>query len=286
MELNYLREFVALAQTCHYQETADRLFISQPSLSKHIKAMEAELGAELFKRTSRRVELSEFGSAFLPYAQRIAAIQEEYTGTLLRELQWKEQRMAVGISPLVTLHSLQPFLTGFAQAHPDYQIDLVERDDVSLRRLLRSGRCTLIIAAQSPRFDDREFAALPYAKDILVALMTETHPLAGHAAVTGADLADETILQLEETDLASYLEGVQKIRTVARQSILADLVLSGMGVGILTQNAARHFEMPGLVRVPIAPEVVIRLNVLAPKNCKLPFPAKELLKFVKGLNRG
>ena len=89
MELNYLREFVALAQTCHYQETADRLFISQPSLSKHIKTMEAELGAELFKRTSRRVELSEFGRAFLPYAQRIAAVQEEYTGTLLRELQWK-----------------------------------------------------------------------------------------------------------------------------------------------------------------------------------------------------
>lgn len=286
MELNYLREFAALAQTCHYQETADRLYISQSSLSKHIKTMEAELGAELFKRTSRRVELSEFGTAFLPYAQRIAAIQEEYTGSLLRELQWKDRRMAVGISPLVTLHSLQPFLTSFSQAYPDYQIDLVERDDVALRRLLRSGSCTLVIAAQSPRFDDREFAALPYAKDILVALMTQAHPLAGRTAVTGDDLADETILQLEETDLASHLEKVRKIRTVARQSILADLVLSGMGVGILTQNAARHFEMPNLVRVPIAPEVVIRLNVLAPRNCKLPFPAKELLKFVKNLKRG
>lgn len=212
MELNYLREFVMLAQTCHYQETADRLFISQPSLSKHIKTMEAELGAELFKRTSRKVELSEFGRAFLPYAQRIAAIQEEYTGTLLRELQWKDRRMAVGISPLVTLHSLQPFLTDFTKAHPDYQIDLVERDDVALRRLLRSGRCTLVIATQSPRFDDREFAVLPYAKDILVALMTDGHPLAGHAAITRGDLAEETILQLEETDLTSYLEGVQKIR--------------------------------------------------------------------------
>ena len=286
MELNYLQEFVVLAQTCHYQEAAEKLFISQPSLSKHIKAIEAELGAELFERTSRRVELSAFGRAFLPYAQRIAAIQQEYTGTLLRALQWKSRRMSVGISPLVTLHSLQPFLTEFAAAHPDHQIDLVERDDVSLRRLLRSGRCTLIIAAQSPRFDDSEFAATPYAKDILVALMTKAHPLAGRAAVTGEDLAAETILQLEETGLAAHLEGVHKVRTVARQSILADLVLSGMGVGILTQNAARHFERPGLVRVPIAPEVIIRLDVLAPRNCKLPFPAKELLRFVKDLKRG
>lgn len=286
MELNYLREFVVLAQTCHYQEAAERLFISQPSLSKHIKTMEAELGAELFERTSRKVELSAFGRAFLPYAQRIAAIQQEYTGTLLRELQWKNRRMSVGISPLVTLHSLQPFLTDFAQTHPEDQIDLVERDDVALRRLLRSGSCTLVIAAQNPRFDDKEFAATPYVKDILVALMTQSHPLACRAAVTGADLAGETILQLEETDLASYLEGADKVRTVARQSILADLVLSGMGVGILTQNAARHFERPGLVRVPITPEVVIRLNVLAPKNCRLPLPAKELLQFVRKLKRG
>lgn len=286
MELNYLREFVLLAQTCHYQETADRLFISQPSLSKHIKAIEAELGAELFQRTSRRVELSAFGTAFLPYAQRIAAVQEEYTGALLRQLQWKERRMAVGISPLVTLHSLQPFLTDFTRTHPDYQIDLVERDDAALRRLLRSGGCTLIIAAQSPRFDDGDFSAIPYARDILVALMTETHPLANRAAVTGDDLANETILQLEETGLVSYLDGVRKVRAVARQSILADLVLSGMGVGILTQNAARHFEAPGLVRIPVAPEVVIRLDVLAPKDCKLPLPANELLKFVKDLKRG
>lgn len=286
MELNYLLEFVVLAQTCHYQEAANRLFISQPSLSKHIKAIETELGAELFERTSRRVALSAFGQAFLPYAQRIAAIQQEYAGTLLRELQWSGRRISVGISPLVTLHSLQPFLTEFAAAHPEDQIDLVERDDVTLRRLLRSGKCTLIIAAQSLRFDDSEFAAIPYAKDILVALMTKAHPLADRAAVTGDDLAKETILQLEETGLAAHLKGVHKVRTVARQSILADLVLSGMGVGILTQNAARHFEQSGLARVPIAPEVTIRLDVLAPKNCKLPFPAKELLGFVKELKRG
>ena len=110
--------------------------------------------------------------------------------------------------------------------------------------------------------------------------------MANHTAITGDDLADETILQLEETDLTSYLEGVRKIRTVARQSILADLVLSGMGVGILTQNAARHFEMPGLVWIPITPEVVIHLNVLGPKDCKLPFPARKLLNFVKDLKRG
>lgn len=58
MNTNWLREFVVLADTCSYAEAAARLFMGQSSLSKHIKALEEELGLGLFERTSRRVRLS------------------------------------------------------------------------------------------------------------------------------------------------------------------------------------------------------------------------------------
>ena len=73
MDIEILEEFIALAESCSFQETADRLHISQSSLSKHLKKLEAELGAALFDRSTRSVSLNELGMAFLPHARRIAA---------------------------------------------------------------------------------------------------------------------------------------------------------------------------------------------------------------------
>ena len=63
MELKYIREFVSLAETGSYFETSERLFITTSSLSRHIKALEEELGMPLFDRTTRKVELNRQASA-------------------------------------------------------------------------------------------------------------------------------------------------------------------------------------------------------------------------------
>lgn len=76
MNTNWLREFVVLADTCSYAEAAARLFMGQSSLSKHIKALEEELGMGLFERTSRRVRLSREGELLLPSAR--ALVEAEF----------------------------------------------------------------------------------------------------------------------------------------------------------------------------------------------------------------
>lgn len=81
MNTGWLREFVVLADTCSYSEAAERLFMGQSSLSKHIKALEQELGVELFERTSRRVKLSAEGEQLL--AEAFACLEEE---SLIHEL--------------------------------------------------------------------------------------------------------------------------------------------------------------------------------------------------------
>ena len=68
MEISYFNEFVILAETRNYWAASERLYIGQSSLSKHIKTLESQLGAPLFDRTSRKVELTEFGAKMLPYA--------------------------------------------------------------------------------------------------------------------------------------------------------------------------------------------------------------------------
>ena len=77
MELKRLEEFVTLAETGNYLEAADALFLFQSTLSKHIMALEKELGVHLFERTTRKVRLSSDGECLLPYAVKITQLGRE-----------------------------------------------------------------------------------------------------------------------------------------------------------------------------------------------------------------
>ncbi len=78
MKLHHIREFLVLSQYKNYNVAAKHLFMSQPTLSRHIKEMEEELGVSLFDRSTRRVELTECGVFLVPYAKRIVSAENQY----------------------------------------------------------------------------------------------------------------------------------------------------------------------------------------------------------------
>jgi LysR family transcriptional regulator, transcription activator of glutamate synthase operon len=83
--LSYIKEFITLADTMEYMVAAQKLSISQTSLSKHIMHLESELGVLLFNRTTRKMELSEFGAVLLPYARQVVSIEQEYTAVFAQQ---------------------------------------------------------------------------------------------------------------------------------------------------------------------------------------------------------
>lgn len=113
MEIGYIKEFVVLAETGSFLEAADRLFISQSSLSKHIKNIERELGAPLFNRTTRKVELSEFGQMFLPYANQIVRVQNEYTTAFFNKLESTRVTVTIGSIPPLAPYNITDVLARF-----------------------------------------------------------------------------------------------------------------------------------------------------------------------------
>ena len=81
MDIDYIHEFVVLADTGNYMEAADKLFLTQSSLTRHIQKLEADLGVLLFDRSTRHIELNKYGNLFMPYARQISQLQKEYTTT-------------------------------------------------------------------------------------------------------------------------------------------------------------------------------------------------------------
>ena len=262
MELDYLREFVVLAQTCQFQEAANRLFMSQSSLSKHIKTIEKDLGAPLLIRTTRKVELSDFGKAFLPYAIQIADLQHDYTVNLLPEYKNDPTNITIGGIPLVNFYKLDyRFMEWFSQRYPDQQITFAEHNDQTLCNMLANGRCDLIVVGDLSSLPEEDYCAEVYAEDTIVAVIAQDHPLAARSCLNVTDLLRCPLLQLGKLDIIHLLDPDLPPASyiMSRTPLLMDSVRRGIGIGVLTYHCAISHPLPGVVVLPIHPVTSMQL---------------------------
>ena len=292
MELNYMREFVALAQSCQFQETAEELFISQSTLSKHIKAIEKELGAELFVRSTRRVELSETGKAFLSYAAQIARLQQDYTDELVRASSTKKIR--IGSDPTISLRQLEKCFSTYIMEHPNIRLELSEHDKNMLRSMLRKGEYDLIVGCRDISDTDSDFFSYPYYAEELVAVLSSSHPLAGKESLNINDIKAYPIAQQGSINFGQYLDPTiaeAQYKSV-RGSLITQLLNITNCVSICPSNGAAFVVSNDLAKdliiVPIEPKSTINVDIICLKTRKnSPFiqtiidhvdPGAELLK--------
>ena len=127
MELRHLRYFIAVAEELHFGRAAELLGISQPPLSQQIQALEQELGARLFERTNRRVELSEAGRLFLEEARLVLA-QVDKAADVARRAQLGELgEMKIGFTSSAPFSTRIPrAIHAFRQAFPAVHLNLQE----------------------------------------------------------------------------------------------------------------------------------------------------------------
>ncbi len=128
MDFPSLKAFVAVAESGSFSLAAERLFMTQPAISKRVAALEADLGIALFDRIRRGIQLTEAGTKFLISARRILddiAISREEVHSLSATI---SGRLRLATSHHVGIHRLPPILKSFTQAHPDVELDLLFMD--------------------------------------------------------------------------------------------------------------------------------------------------------------
>ena len=270
MELRHLQHFVAVAEDQHFTRAAERLMVSQSGLSASIRALERELRAPLFVRTTRRVTLTEAGRALLVEAERIlaqvrsaheavAAVQGVLRGTL-----------ALGTEQCIAGVHVAGLLAAFRRLHPDVEIRLRQTGSGALSEEVAAGRLDLAFAYRT-QADTDQLRSVSLTSEPMTVLCHPSHRLAAAGAVLAPDdLAGEVFVDFHPdwgprrtTDAAFTAAGVR--RTVALEvndvHSLLDLVDENLGIAVVP----RHFrhKRPSLTALPVKGAVEAEYETVA-----------------------
>jgi DNA-binding transcriptional LysR family regulator len=187
-ELRELRYFTVLCEELHFGRAAERLHISQSPLSQAIAQLERKLGTRLLDRSSRHVQLTPAGTVLLEHGRRLLREAEDAVGATRRAATGELGTLRVAVGPAAREAVLPGMRHALDERLPSLTVDVVELagDDVADAVLYGAADAGLMMCA--PAHDGIE--ERPLRRDVPVAVLRPTHPLAGRESVTITELAD------------------------------------------------------------------------------------------------
>lgn len=196
MNLRDLGYFIALADHLHFGKAAAASFVSQPTLSTQIRKLEEELGVALVERAPRNVMLTPAGREVAARARRVIADVEQMREAARRSQDPEAGKVTLGLFPTLGPYLLPHVVPAIRARFPQLELLLVEeKSDVLLERL-QQGRLDAALLAL-PVGDDQLHVEFLFEEPFVLAV-PETHPLAGHDALSMSDLSGERLLLLAD----------------------------------------------------------------------------------------
>ena len=269
MDISRFGEFAILAQSRTFLDAAELLFMSQSTLSKHIMAMERELGCNLIDRSQRHVTLTAQGEALLPYAQKIATLQHRYLAAIQIAADEPLERITVGSIPIMAPYGITDAVIDFQQANPSYSVELIEGEGSALKQMLLREDIDLAFIRDGGAIEP-EFKKIPFTTDRLVAVIPLDHPLAKRNAIEIDDLIDENFLMLPQGSFVSELTlslcrkagfSPRVTFTGKRADNIISLVARDAGVSLLMRKPAESLAGGKVALVPLEPATTSEVRI-------------------------
>jgi LysR family carnitine catabolism transcriptional activator len=251
MELRQLEYVVAVVDEDGFTRAAERLFVSQPSLSQGIRTLERELGSPLFDRLGRHVRLTAAGEAFLEPARQVLRDAATARSAVAAVRGLAAGRLDVVALPTLAVEPLAALIGAFRVAHPGVMVRVAEPEDTdSLVALIRTGRCEIGLSELPEPELGLVFEPL-VTQEVLVVLPPGTKlgrspfPIASLAGMplitTGPGTSTRRLV--DQALQAAGIVGNVAVETAQREALLP-LVLAGAGTtffpGPLAEEAARR----------------------------------------------
>lgn len=270
MQLPQLMYFVAVAENLHFTRAAEEIHVSQPALSKQIRVLERELGAQLFSRARGNVALTPAGETLLPIAKRILADVDNARVQVQELVDLRRGRVRLGATPSLSTVLLPDVLASYHDSYPGIELVVEESGSRHLLPLLAQGELDLaLIILPLPR-GHAALMATPILREPLVVAAPADGSLVRSRSLRVRDLQNYPLVMFREGyDLRdATLAAFRSARIDPRYAIEGgemDAVLrfveAGLGLAVVPSMVLEG--RPGLRRVPFAKPGLSRTIALA-----------------------
>ncbi|MEU3451009.1 LysR substrate-binding domain-containing protein [Streptomyces thermolilacinus] len=246
MQFQQLVYFVAVAETRHFTRAAERVHVSQPSLSQQIRALEKELGAELFSRARGNIALTDAGEALLPLARRILADADTARHEVQELAQLRRGRVRLGATPSLCTGLLPEVLRAFHDLYPGIRLFIEEGGSHDLVRGLARGALDLALVVLPLPSPSPALTTVELLQEDLVVVSSAADP-APRRPVRIADLQGRPMVMFrhgydlrELTVAACRAEGFEPSFTVegGEMDAVLGFVRAGLGVAVVPSMVA------------------------------------------------
>lgn len=278
MDITFLKYFIKVCQDKNFTKSAKELFITQQALSRIISNLEKELGASLFKRTSRGVELTELAQYIYPKADKLIEEFNILQDDIYNKVKKKKRKLKVGFAPgtLRTLGTKE--IVEFSKGSLGIDIVIYEYRDIECEANVLNGNLD-IACTINPR-NPIDFSYYHLKKDHFVAVVNKNNPIAKKESISFTDLRNEKLILLDETFriqsliMEHFLEAGFEPNVYTKCAfdllIAYDFVALNKGVFVFVNSLANVTEYNELCCVPInTPTAVWDIGFIVKKDTKI-----------------
>lgn len=267
MEISQLKYAIQVAQEQNFSRAAEKLFITQPTLSQQIGKLEKELGLTLFERTTRSVVLTSAGKDFIEYALQVVQAWNNLNLAMEKHLNLEKGNITIGILPTLSQLGLTHHIVAFLDKYSSIKIEFIEAWSEELVPLLLSNKVDLAFLNPISSQDDHKLQFInfyPLVEDCVMLIVNNNHPFAQREFVFLNELIHMRMLMLTgHCSMRKTIDSVfneHKINPLivcecSSIDTLIGLIGEGMGVSFLTSKVALRHENSHIQMIPIHPRI-------------------------------
>ncbi|MCR4431075.1 MAG: LysR family transcriptional regulator [Tepidanaerobacteraceae bacterium] len=287
MDITSLKYFVKICQNNSFTKTAKELFITQQALSRRISKLEKEIGAPLFNRNSRGVDLTELGRYMLPRAEALVSACDDLIADIKSKIEREKARIRIGFAP-GTLQILGvKAIIEFEQKHSDINIDIAEFSDVDCESNVLNGSLDLALTVKPNDISSFDYYHL--IREKLVAIINKNNSLAQRTSVKFEDLRNERFILLTDTFriqpvILEHFSRADIVPNVYFKSshdlkVAYDFVVLNKGVFVFVDKLTHIEEYSNICAIPIdEPTAFWDAGFIVKKDAR---PNKAVKKFME-----
>jgi DNA-binding transcriptional LysR family regulator len=250
MEMQQIRYFLAVAETLNFTRAAEKCNISQPALTRAIKALEDELGGPLINREQRNTHLSELGRVMTPYFRAIQEQSATAKSTASAFARLGKATLKIGAMCTIGPAIVADFIARYAHAHENVETKLIALGLDDLKRQLTAGELELALLASPETLGD-EFHVMPLFTEAFVCVVAPTHRLANAEVVRCAELDGEAYVNRANCEYYDMVHEVFISNGVRTRRIFSSecdewvvgMIKAGLGFGYFPEFSINDREI-------------------------------------------